>query len=267
MTHGPGEEDRTTLAAFLKSRRARVSPEDAGLPPGLRRRTPGLRREEVALLAGISPTWYTYLEQGRRIHPSQQVLDAIARVLQLSEDERRYLHVLAFGSVQNPHPLEGEVPPDEIVRQLVAAAEHSPYPVYAADLFGDLIAWNRAMADYYADFDAMPPEHRNMIRWLLFDPEARRRLPEWADDVLDIVGRWRAMVTANGHVTGLLDQAAEFRRDSAEFAAAWDGYEVVERRTRTRTFRMPGGHLVVMRLIVVHAPEFEPSLVAFHVPV
>ncbi|SEF18755.1 helix-turn-helix transcriptional regulator [Jiangella alba] len=267
MAREPADEGRSALAAFLTSRRGRVSPEEAGIAPGVRRRTPGLRREEVALLAGISPTWYTYLEQGRRIHPSQQVLDAIARVLRLSEDERRYMHVLAFGAVQNPQPLAGEIPAEEIVRQLVATAEHSPYPVYAADLFGDLIAWNRATADYYADFDAMPSEDRNMIRWLLFDPEARRRLPGWAADVPDIVGRWRAMVTAHSHVPGLLDQAAEFRRGSAEFAEAWDGYEVVERRTRTRTFLMPGGHVVVMRLIVVHAPEFEPSLVAFHVPV
>ncbi|HEY7487060.1 MAG TPA: helix-turn-helix transcriptional regulator [Streptosporangiaceae bacterium] len=103
-------DSRQELARFLKSRRAKVTPAAAGLPTGLRRRTTGLRREEVAVLAGLSPTWYTYLEQGRDIHPSAQVLDALARVLRLTEDERRYLHMLALGAVHGPQPLLGDIP-------------------------------------------------------------------------------------------------------------------------------------------------------------
>jgi hypothetical protein len=92
-------DSRRELGRFLKSRRAKVTPADAGIPVGARRRISGLRREEVAILAGLSPTWYTYLEQGRDIHRSAGVVDALARVLRLTEDERRYLHLLALGAV------------------------------------------------------------------------------------------------------------------------------------------------------------------------
>ncbi len=260
-------ESRRELAHFLRSRRERLTPADVGLPAGPRRRAPGLRREDVAVLAGLSPTWYTYLEQARDIHPSPEVLDSLARVLGLTEDERRYLHTLAHGNVSKPRPLVGEVPAEEIVRQLVLTAEESPYPVYAADLYGDVIAWNRAAATYYTDWGRLPEGRRNMIRWLLTAPEAKQRLPDWSEDAREIVARWRVITAKNDGGSRLRALVEEFKQDSPEFGRWWDRHEVREQRSRLRRFRLPQLGEQVMRLIVVRAPEFEPCFVAFHLPV
>src|SRR5690349_18014228 len=163
--------NRHILAAFLRSRRERVTPESVGLPVGPRRRTSGLRREEVAVLAGLSPTWYTYLEQGRDIHPSVEVLDSLARVLHLSEDERRYMRLLAQGNGSKLRPLVGEVPAEDLVRQLVRAAGDGPYPIYAVDRYCDLLAWNGAATRYYTDFGQLARDQCNMMRWLLVADE------------------------------------------------------------------------------------------------
>jgi transcriptional regulator with XRE-family HTH domain len=266
LPHVVSGDSRRELAHFLRSRRARVAPADVGLPAGPRRRAPGLRREEVAVLAGLSPTWYTYLEQGRDIHPSDQVLDSLARVLGLNEDERRYLHRLAHGHAGRAGPLADEATAKEIVRQLVATAAASPYPVYAANLYGDLIAWNPAATVYYTDFGKLPEQHRNMIRWLLVEPEARERLADWDRDARDIVARWRAMSANLGDDPRLHAMVAELREASPEFGPWWDNHDVSEHRSRLRRFHHPELGEQVMRLIVVQAPEFAPWIVAFHLP-
>jgi transcriptional regulator with XRE-family HTH domain len=261
------EDSRRELAEFLRTRRARVAPADVGLPEGGRRRTPGLRREEVAVLAGLSPTWYTYLEQGRDIHPSAQVLDSLARVLGLTEDERRHLHRLAHGHAGRPRPLADEATAEEVVRQLVATAADSPYPVYATNHYGDLIAWNRAATSYYTDFERLPEGQRNnMIRWLLEAPEARERLIDWSQDARDVVARWRAVTATLDGGPRLEAMVAELRGRSPEFGRWWDSHDVREHRSRLRRFRHPELGEQVMRLIVVRAPEFEPWIVVFHLP-
>jgi transcriptional regulator with XRE-family HTH domain len=261
------EDSRRELAHFLRSRRERVTPSEVGLPAGARRRAAGLRREEVAVLAGVSPTWYTYLEQGRDIHPSAQVLDSLARVLGLTEDERRYLHRLAHGHIGMPRPLADEATAEAIVQQLVATAADSPYPVYAADTYGDLIAWNRAATSYYTDFGRLPQGQRNMIRWLLTSPEARQRLADWSRDARDIVARWRALTANLDDDPRLQAMVSDLREHSPEFGRWWDRHDVSEHRSRLRRFRHPELGEQTMRLIVVRAPEFEPWIVAFHLPV
>ena len=261
------DSNRRELARFLRSRRERVTPADVGLPTGHRRRAPGLRREEVAVLAGLSPTWYTYLEQGRDIHPSVEVLDSLARVLGLTEDERRYMHVLAHGEVRKPRPLVGEVSDREIVEQLVLTAENSPHPVYGVDLYCDLIAWNQAAATYYADFGQLSADRRNMMRWLLDAPEARERIVDWNKDTRDVVARWRAMTAKCDGGKRVLSLVEEFKQLSPEFGRWWEGREVQEHRSRIRRFRHPQLGEVTMRLIVVQAADFFPCVVVFHVPV
>lgn len=224
------------------------------------------RREEVAVLAGLSPTWYTYLEQGRDIHPSAQVLDSLARVLGLTEDERRYLHRLAHGHTGRPKPLADEATAEEIMRQLVATAADSPYPVYAANTYGDLIAWNQAATVYYTDFGKLPTQRRNMIHWLLTAPEARQRLADWSRDAQDIVARWRMWAAGREGDARLQAMVAELREHSPQFSGWWDEHDVSETRSRLRRFRHPGLGEQAMRLIVVQAPEFEPWIVAFHLP-
>lgn len=260
------EDSRRELARFLRTRRERIRPADVGLPVGSRRRTTGLRREEVAVLAGLSPTWYTYLEQGRDIHPSAEVLDSLARVLALTEDEYRYMHLLAGAKGGEPRPLASDICAEEIVRQLVRTTVQSPYPTYAVNLYCDLVAWNPAATTYYTDFGRLPDDRRNMLRWLLASPEARERLPEWHEDVHDIVARWRVM-TANHEDDGRLDKLiTEFRELSTEFECWWDAHDVREHRTRVRQLMHPRLGAQPMRLIVVQAPDFAPCVVVFHVP-
>jgi transcriptional regulator with XRE-family HTH domain len=262
------DASRRELARFLRTRRERITPGQVGLPAGPRRRSPGLRREEVAVLAGLSPTWYIYLEQGRDIHPSAEVLDSLARVLVLTEDERRYMHILAHGNVRKPRPLDNEVSPAGIVTQLVETTLYSPYPVYGVDLYCDLIAWNPAVATYYADFSAMPADQRNMMHWLITNPMAQDRLPDWHTDIPDVVARWRGMVAAvpdpDQRLSGLV---AEFKRLSTDFERWWETHDVREHRTRLRRFNHPDHGERTLRLIVVQASDFSPNLVVFHTPV
>lgn len=259
------EARRRELAQFLRSRRERLKPADVGLPTGVRRRASGLRREEVAVLSGVSPAWYTFLEQGRDINPSAEVLDSLANVLGLSEDERRYMRTLANVTDPKPLPLASELPAEEIVRKLVRTADNSAYPVYGVDLYCDVVAWNPATAAYYTDFERIPAKRRNMLRWLLGSPEAKERLPDWYEETHSIVARWRAATAT--YNDGRLDKlVAEFRELSPEFDHWWDAYDVQEHRSRPRTFDHPEFGVVHLRLVIVQAPDFAPCVVVFHVP-
>lgn len=258
------DSNRRELAGFLRSRRERITPKEVGLPAGPRRRTTGLRREEVAVLAGLSPTWYTYLEQGRDIHPSPEVLDSLARVLSLTEDERRYMHRLAHGRATPPAPLKGEISAEELVKRLVKSSEDTPYPVYGANLYCDVIAWNRAAAEWYTDFSLLPPAERNMMRWM-FGPEAKDRIEDWDNDAADVVARWRSLTAPWGGDNRLTVLVDDLKRN-ADFNRLWDGHDVRELRSRVRRFRHPRLGVQPIRLIVVQAAEFSPCLVAFHVP-
>jgi transcriptional regulator with XRE-family HTH domain len=260
------ERNRQELAHFLKSRRARLTPADVGLPDGLRRRAPGLRREEVAVLSGVSPSWYTYLEQGRNIHPSAQVLDSLAQVLQLTEDERNYLHALADPAASAAPSPKADVAAEGLVRQLVQTAEQSAYPVYALDLYSDLIAWNPAVVSYYTDFGRLPPEQRNMLRWLLEAPEAKQRLPDWRDDTRDVVARLRGMAAQYDTDSRLRAMVDELTRSSPEFATWWHEHHVLSHRSRRRRFLHPQHGEQTLRLLVLRGLDFAPAIVVFHLP-
>lgn len=260
---------REELASFLRSRRARIRPEDAGLPRGHRRRLSGLRREEVALLAGVSSTWYTYLEQGRRqgVNPSRQILDSLARALRLDDDETRHLHRLADKAAADAR-IDADVPPAELARQLVHLSEQIPYPVYAADIHCDLIAWNSATTSYYADFAQLPADQQNMMWWLISSGQARERLPDWEDDVQDVVARWRRVSASIADRDRMHGQVAEYKRISPQFARWWDSHDVREHHTRNRRFNHPQLGTVTMRLIVVDSAEMaSSSYVVYHAPV
>jgi transcriptional regulator with XRE-family HTH domain len=258
---------RQELARFLRSRRARVTPEQVGFPAGAHRRTKGLRREEVAVLAGLSPTWYTYLEQGRDIRPSIQVLDSLARVLDLSEDERRYMHTLAHGQVVNPQPLEAEEARGGTMRRVVGLMGDNLYPVYATDVYCDLIAWNDAAAEWYDDWGAWPPEHRNMLRWLLVSPTARERLPDWESDTRDIIARWRSEAARWPHDARMKAKIAEFSGLSPEFAHIWREHDVQEHRSLVRRFHHPDLGPQTLRMAFMTSPD-EPLVgVVIHFPI
>ncbi|MCI1772686.1 MAG: helix-turn-helix transcriptional regulator [Paenibacillus lautus] len=166
------------LSAFLKGQRAKISPESVGLPPGTRRRTPGLRREEVAQLAGVSTTWYTWLEQGRDIQVSSSVLDCVASALHLNADERRYLYSLALESGAEPYTVKHEaVKISPSLQKIITELKYCP--VMISDRKCNIVGWNRAAAYVFLDFDRIPPEERNMIRLLFTRREFQRLAVNW----------------------------------------------------------------------------------------
>jgi transcriptional regulator with XRE-family HTH domain len=177
------ERNRAELANFLRSRRERISPQDVGLPSGARRRTPGLRREEVAVLAGVGLSWYTWLEQGREISVSATFLENLSRTLKLDAAERRHLFLLAH----HRHPPEpGKtwcvVPP--LVHRLMA--DLPMRPAYVLNLRWDVLAWHAA-ADKVFAFSSVPTERRNFL-WLLFTASSMRALLDpWEDQALQIL--------------------------------------------------------------------------------
>jgi transcriptional regulator with XRE-family HTH domain len=162
------DTQRQHLIEFLKGCRARLSPGQVGLPDTNRRRTPGLRREDVAALAGVSVTWYTWLEQGRRIQVSADVLERICSTLRMSADEREYLFALVQHRPAPRVPLRSDEVSPTIARMLAALA----VPAIVMTARWDVIAWNRLASTIFRDYDRLPPEKRNLLRILLVDDES-----------------------------------------------------------------------------------------------
>jgi transcriptional regulator with XRE-family HTH domain len=209
------------LGAFLRSRRGRIRPEDVDLPPGSRRRTPGLRREEVAQLAGVGLTWYTWLEQGRDIRVSPKVLCSIAHALQLEPAERVHLFRLA-----------GHEPPDGFGGEAVRLAHArvlerwDPYPAYITGRRWDVLAWNRGAAAIFGDYAQVPDGRRNLL-WLMFTrPERRQLLRDWAREVERMVATFRAEAVTYLDEPAFLSLLSELRAESPDFAALWDRRDV-----------------------------------------
>jgi transcriptional regulator with XRE-family HTH domain len=164
------------LSSFLKTRRARISPGQVGLTEGIRRRTPGLRREEVAQLAGVGVTWYTWIEQGRDVRVSVQVLEGIARALKLNWDERNHLFLLAehFPSIEPIYP-------QEIVSPLLLQAldQFGSNPAYITGQRWDLLAWNQSACDVFGDFELLPLRERNILWFVFMNEHLRQILVDW----------------------------------------------------------------------------------------
>ncbi|MEK8127781.1 helix-turn-helix transcriptional regulator [Paenibacillus filicis] len=182
----------SALAEFLSAHRARLQPVDVGLPAGTRRRTPGLRREEVAQLAGVSTTWYTWLEQGREITVSTQVMECIASALRLNEDERHYLFTLASEQPIQPTvatDTETAAPIPPSLQMLLT--ELASCPAIISDRRCQIVGWNEAAAAIFMDFNLVPPEDRNLI-WLLFTRKEFRALAaNWYEFVCGFLAIFR----------------------------------------------------------------------------
>lgn len=214
------EQRRKMLAEFLRSRRARLTPEQVGITGGRRRRTPGLRREEVAELAGVSTDWYTWLEQGRDIQVSSGVIDAIARALRLSRDEQLHLMVLTApaGTLTTFFSRNTDL---ERYQQFVTLLDE--LPAHVIDRRMDFIAWNRAARVTFG-YDA-GREH-NMLRLFFLDDAFRRRMLDWERDARGIVAAFRMTVARHLDDPDLLALVQELTEQSAEFRQFWGEYEV-----------------------------------------
>ncbi|MFD9937476.1 helix-turn-helix domain-containing protein [Streptomyces massasporeus] len=231
----PREADvrRHELAAFLRSRRERIAPEQVGLPRGRRRRTPGLRREEVAQLSAVGVTWYTWLEQARDIQVSVQVLDALARALLLDPSERAHLFRLAGAADPTPATTCPSVTP--AMRALLEQVE--PFPACLQNSRYDILAHNRTYGLLLCDLDAVPPEDRNCILLSYTHAEWQSSIVHLEETQRLMAARFRA--TMAGHLTEpawkmLLDR---LHAESPAFRTAWDRHEVVAHRSKRKEFR------------------------------
>ncbi|OKP91902.1 transcriptional regulator [Paenibacillus helianthi] len=210
------------LSDFLKARRAAISPASAGLPQGTRRRTPGLRREEVAQLAGVSNTWYTWLEQGRDIKVSPSVLDCIAAALQLTKDERSYLFALALengpGAALYPQENISEINPSlqKILQELTTC------PTIISDRRCGIVGWNEAAAHVFLDFAKLPPEERNMISLLFVRKEFKRLAVNWQQFVSGYLSIFRAYYGQYVEDRWYDDFIAEMKQQHPEFNTLWE---------------------------------------------
>lgn len=214
--------EHNRLGTFLRDRRKRLDPTSFGFAVG-RRRTPGLRREEVALRANISPTWYTWLEQGRGGAPSADVLNRIARGLMLTEAERQHLHVLAFG-----HPAETRYRAEAAIttrlQAVLDAIPHSPAMIISATW--DIVAWNRAATLLLTDYAQLPERQRNVLRLVFAGSAVRAHEQDWRDLARALIGAFRADVARAGATDEVTQLVAELSQASAAFAALWQANEV-----------------------------------------
>jgi transcriptional regulator with XRE-family HTH domain len=248
---GNGARRRDELADFLRQRRASLQPEEVGLAGGGRRRTPGLRREEVAQLAGVGTTWYTWLEQGRDVRASLEVLEAIAAALRLTPAERTHLVLLGRGEQPPPRRAPAErVSPT--LRRLVENLGGNP--AFILGRRWDYLAWNSAATAIFGDFGAAPKPERNHV-WLTFmDPRRRELFPDWERSIRLLVARFRG---DSGHYVGdpsFEELIAALRASSPEFAKLWKRHEV----TGTGVGRKEVEHPTAGRLVFEHA-LFNPA--------
>jgi transcriptional regulator with XRE-family HTH domain len=220
-----GSDDlrRRELGGFLRSRRERIAPEQVGFPVGGRRRTPGLRREEVAQLAGVGVTWYTWLEQGREINASEQVLEAIGRVLMLDVHERTHLFTLAGAPVPN-FTAECQGLPTEVPTLL---GKLHPFPASVSNGRFDLLAYNDAYQALIGDVDALPLDQRNGL-WLMFTSATHRSaVLDWDEAARRMVGQYRANMADHVAEPTWKCLVRRLTEASPEFARLWSEHEVL----------------------------------------
>lgn len=265
---GRGEGDklgdmlnRAELAAFLRTRRERLQPRDAGLPGGQRRRTPGLRRQEVAELAGLSVDYYIRLEQGRGPRPSRQVLAALSRALMLTADEREYLFRVAG---EEPSAVPGprrDVPPG--IRHLLNAL--TDVPAYVVSARYDVLAWNRLATYFVGDLSGFPEDDRNMIRWMFARPAGDGY---WDDE--------HAVAFTRSTVADLRAAYAKYPGDRSietlvtellalwpRFAAMWAEHDVAARHPAVKRVDHPLAGPLEFECQVMHIQDTDQRLIAY----
>ena len=250
----PSEARRAELADFLRQRRAQVSPERFGIEPNGRRRTPGLRREEVAQLANVGLSWYTWLEQGRDIKPSAQVLDALAGVLDMDAGERAHLFHLARVEL----PLPGGGPVEDAPAELRALVDALvPHPAYLLSPRTDVLAWNAAAAGLLGVPSAGPDGSPNLLWWLFTSTE--RTGKQWDDTARATLARFRAEHARRIGDPGFARLIDALERESERFRTLWAEHEVGTGHLGTKVIDHPQlGQLRLYHLLSI--PTEYPDL-------
>jgi len=263
--------DLPALGELLRSRRERLVPADVGLPAGRRRRTAGLRREEVAMLANVSTTYYTFLEQGRPVRPSDQVLDALAAALRMSAADRRYLFVLAHGVGRSggtapPERLDPEV--DDLVQRL------EPYPSLVKGRRWDVLAANPAARELFGDWTAPDgaggpgspggPGERNLVRWMFTTDQAREVYLEWEPEARAMLGRFRLAAARYPDDPDFLELIDGLQRDSEHVRDWWPRYDVAAVGSGSKKLRHPRlGPVEYSHVVLQVADHPDQTLVTY----
>lgn len=254
------ESRRRTLGDFLRTHRERLSPAMLGLPTGQRRRTPGLRREEVAQCCGMSATWYTWLEQGREVSASSQALAALASVMQLTPAERAYLFQLA-GKRDPTAPAtdpagDGEMDAPPALTETVAAITA---PAYVLDRIWNARAWNTAATHLFIGW--LDRAHdKNLLRYVFLEPMARRVIPDWERRARRVLAEFRAESSRHLDDPAIVTLVNDLRQRSSLFARSWGEHEVVERIGGEHRFDHPrDGRLRYEQVVFALAsrPDFK----------
>lgn len=246
---------RKELGEFLQALRQRSTPEEFGFPAGSRRRTQGLRREEIAQLGGISPTWYTWIEQGREVNVSAEVLDRLARTLKLTRSERAYLFEIA----DRRDPFDSEPEDDTAPAALTQILDAISVPAYIMGRYWDILAWNAPAAALFTgwldqtEYDTPP----NLLRFVFLEPSARDLIIDWDARARRITAEFRADCRTRLEEPALQKLVDELTQASPEFSRFWKQHDVLERQGGQRDFRHPKRGLVSYQQLTLHPVEQE----------
>ncbi|MFB8179544.1 helix-turn-helix transcriptional regulator [Streptomyces sp. NPDC055966] len=251
---------RRQLSEFLRSRRERLTPDEVGLPRTGRRRTPGLRREELALLAGISATWYTYLEQGREIGVSEQVLNALAAALRLDRHERDHLLQLAghapVAEAEEPEPLTAEAGAVPLLLQ--------PNPAYIIGGTYDVLSHNQAAHELFPRLITEEDRPANFVRWVFLEPVARDVLVDWETEARGLLGRLRTLATRHAGDPRYTRLIEDLNGGSPQVREWWPQYEVQARHSGRKRLRHPQRGAIDYAYTAFHlAEQPEQTLVVY----
>jgi transcriptional regulator with XRE-family HTH domain len=236
------EARRKEFGDFLRSRRERLTPAEVGLPKGFRRRTSGLRREEVALLAGVGATWYTWLEQGRDVRPSTEVLNALAKALRLERAERQHLFILANRPSPELRTYGPEQVPEPLIRMLNSMTDQ---PSYVLGRRWDVLAWNDAAAAVFGDFSRLDGDARNLVHKMFANESYRRLLADWDELAPLSLAMFRADTARYAGDPDFDRLITLLMETSPEFRAWWPRHDVIHQPSTVKRIRHPtAGQLV-----------------------
>ncbi|WP_058234195.1 helix-turn-helix transcriptional regulator [Devriesea agamarum] len=258
----------TELGEFLRARRDRITPDDVGINSYGRRRVPGLRREELAQLAGVSVTYLTRIEQGQAANASEQVIDALARALRLDADERTHLYTLAHPTPpSHPQPSTLEVAKPGAEQLLRSMHE---IPAVLLGRFNDILAWNQAghrLIAEHLDFGApsRPEDRPNQLTLLFLDEQTRQLYVDWKDEAALAVASLRYAAAHCADDRRLVELVGELSMKSPEFATLWAGHGVRLCTSGSKRFRHPRVGDLELRYEVLHLPEGNGQRILTHI--
>ncbi len=246
---------RQELAEFLQALRQRGIPEEFGFPSGARRRTQGLRREEVAQLAGISATWYTWIEQGREVNVSAEALERLASALKLSKSERTYLFDMADRRDPQAHILEADAAPETLVQMLSSIQ----IPAYIMGRTWDILAWNLPASDLFIDWlDKTSADSRpNLLRFVFQHPNAKQFVVDWEMRARRLVAEFRADCRSRLEETELKRLVNELSQANPDFDRFWKQHDVLERQGGQRKFMHPKHGMISYSQVTLRPVEQE----------